>query len=82
MNPPSTTVHDHVQDNALPDHRRIGRQLGVFATDESLGAGLPLWLPAGMNSPDLSTWRSFTWTAGGTVSISSSSSVPRWAARK
>lgn len=47
MNPPSTTVHDHVQDNALPDHRRIGRQLGVFATDESLGAGLPLWLPAG-----------------------------------
>ena len=31
----------------LPDHRRIGRQLGVFTTEESVGAGLPLWLPAG-----------------------------------
>jgi threonyl-tRNA synthetase len=30
-----------------PDHRRIGRQLGIYATDESVGAGLPLWLPAG-----------------------------------
>ncbi len=31
----------------LPDHRRLGRQLGIFATDEACGAGLPLWLPAG-----------------------------------
>jgi threonyl-tRNA synthetase len=30
-----------------PDHRKIGRQLGIFLTDELLGAGLPLWLPAG-----------------------------------
>ncbi len=30
-----------------PDHRRIGRQLGIYATDEAVGAGLPLWLPAG-----------------------------------
>jgi len=30
-----------------PDHRRIGRELGIFATDEQCGAGLPLWLPAG-----------------------------------
>ena len=30
-----------------PDHRRIGRQLGIFTTDELCGAGLPLWLPAG-----------------------------------
>jgi threonyl-tRNA synthetase len=30
-----------------PDHRRIGRQLEIYATDESVGAGLPLWLPAG-----------------------------------
>jgi threonyl-tRNA synthetase len=29
------------------DHRRIGRELGIFATDEQCGAGLPLWLPAG-----------------------------------
>ena len=31
----------------IPDHRRIGRQLKIFATDEVIGAGLPLWLPAG-----------------------------------
>ena len=31
----------------VADHRRIGRQLGIFATDEACGAGLPLWLPAG-----------------------------------
>jgi threonyl-tRNA synthetase len=31
----------------VPDHRRIGRQLKIFATDEAVGAGLPLWLPAG-----------------------------------
>lgn len=30
-----------------PDHRKLGRQLGIFLTDELLGAGLPLWLPAG-----------------------------------
>jgi threonyl-tRNA synthetase len=31
----------------VPDHRRLGRQLKIFATDEACGAGLPLWLPAG-----------------------------------
>jgi threonyl-tRNA synthetase len=31
----------------VPDHRRIGRQLKIYATDEACGAGLPLWLPAG-----------------------------------
>lgn len=30
-----------------PDHRRLGRQLGIFTTDERCGTGLPLWLPAG-----------------------------------
>jgi threonyl-tRNA synthetase len=30
-----------------PDHRRLGRQLKIFASDELCGAGLPLWLPAG-----------------------------------
>jgi threonyl-tRNA synthetase len=29
------------------DHRRLGRQLGIFTTDELCGTGLPLWLPAG-----------------------------------
>jgi threonyl-tRNA synthetase len=31
----------------VPDHRRLGRQLKIFATDEACGSGLPLWLPAG-----------------------------------
>jgi threonyl-tRNA synthetase len=29
------------------DHRRLGRELSIFASDEQCGAGLPLWLPAG-----------------------------------
>jgi threonyl-tRNA synthetase len=31
----------------LPNHRQLGRELGIFATEEACGAGLPLWLPAG-----------------------------------
>jgi threonyl-tRNA synthetase len=30
-----------------PDHRRLGRELGLFRTDPLVGAGLPLWLPHG-----------------------------------
>ncbi len=30
-----------------PDHRRLGRELKMFANDELCGSGLPLWLPAG-----------------------------------
>jgi threonyl-tRNA synthetase len=29
------------------DHRRLGRELGIFDTDPLMGAGLPYWLPAG-----------------------------------
>ena len=29
------------------DHRQLGRELGLFATDPLAGAGLPLWLPDG-----------------------------------
>jgi threonyl-tRNA synthetase len=29
------------------DHRVLGRQLGIFATNDLCGSGLPLWLPAG-----------------------------------
>ncbi|MDM4722461.1 threonine--tRNA ligase [Micromonospora sp. WMMA1363] len=29
------------------DHRRLGRELGLFISDPLAGAGLPLWLPAG-----------------------------------
>ncbi|MQY35934.1 Threonine--tRNA ligase 1 [Streptomyces sp. RB17] len=31
----------------LPDHRRLGRELGLFDTDPLIGAGLPYWLPDG-----------------------------------
>lgn len=34
-------IHDHI------DHRRLGRQLDLFASHELVGAGLPLWLPQG-----------------------------------
>jgi threonyl-tRNA synthetase len=34
-------------DDAPADHRRIGRELKLFATDPLVGAGLPLWLPDG-----------------------------------
>jgi threonyl-tRNA synthetase len=29
------------------DHRKLGRELGLFDTDPLIGAGLPYWLPAG-----------------------------------
>jgi threonyl-tRNA synthetase len=29
------------------DHRRLGRDLGIFGTDPLMGAGLPYWLPDG-----------------------------------
>jgi threonyl-tRNA synthetase len=31
----------------VPDHRRLGRELNIFATEEQCGSGLPFWLPAG-----------------------------------
>ncbi|WP_329336861.1 threonine--tRNA ligase [Streptomyces sp. NBC_00663] len=33
--------------NARHDHRRLGRELGLFDTDPLMGAGLPYWLPDG-----------------------------------
>ncbi|MFJ4678155.1 threonine--tRNA ligase [Kitasatospora sp. NPDC088783] len=32
---------------AAPDHRRLGRELGLFDTDPLIGSGLPYWLPDG-----------------------------------
>ncbi|PIE50692.1 MAG: threonine--tRNA ligase [Flavobacteriales bacterium] len=29
------------------DHRKLGKELGIFAFSERVGAGLPLWLPKG-----------------------------------
>ncbi|NEY34700.1 threonine--tRNA ligase [Streptomyces sp. PRKS01-65] len=31
----------------MHDHRRLGRDLGLFGTDPLMGAGLPYWLPDG-----------------------------------
>ncbi len=32
------------------DHRRLGRELELFGSDPLIGAGLPIWLPAGAAS--------------------------------
>jgi len=31
----------------MPDHHKLGRELGLFGTDPLIGAGLPYWLPDG-----------------------------------
>lgn len=31
----------------MDDHRKLGRELGLFGTDPLIGAGLPYWLPEG-----------------------------------
>lgn len=36
-----------LEEQAKRDHRKIGKELGLFALSEEVGAGLPLWLPAG-----------------------------------
>jgi threonyl-tRNA synthetase len=36
-----------VEDARKRDHRKIGRELELFTVDETVGAGLPLWLPKG-----------------------------------
>ncbi|WP_325063490.1 threonine--tRNA ligase [Streptomyces calvus] len=38
--------HDH-EETTVHDHRRLGRELGLFDTDPLIGAGLPYWLPDG-----------------------------------
>ncbi|MEV7197285.1 threonine--tRNA ligase [Streptomyces sp. NPDC093510] len=38
---------DHDPHDASHDHRRLGRELGLFGTDPLIGAGLPYWLPDG-----------------------------------
>lgn len=35
------------EETARRDHRRLGRELDLFSTDESIGAGLILWHPKG-----------------------------------
>ncbi|MGH2820311.1 MAG: threonine--tRNA ligase [Actinomycetota bacterium] len=44
--PLRSTEHEQPQ-RALVDHRRLGRELELFFTDDLIGAGLPVWLPRG-----------------------------------
>ncbi|MFI9776859.1 threonine--tRNA ligase [Streptomyces sp. NPDC051956] len=37
----------HRPEGPQHDHRRLGRELGLFGTDPLIGAGLPYWLPDG-----------------------------------
>ncbi|MDD5628940.1 MAG: threonine--tRNA ligase, partial [Elusimicrobia bacterium] len=36
-----------VEESAKRDHRRLGKNLGIFFFDEDAGPGLPMWLPNG-----------------------------------
>ena len=46
--PASQPSGSHVPPGQAPaDHRRLGRELKLFATEPLVGAGLPLWLPDG-----------------------------------
>ena len=38
---------EHLEDAKRRDHRRLGKELELFANSEEVGAGLPLWLPKG-----------------------------------
>ena len=38
---------ERIEEAQRRDHRRLGRELGLYATNELIGAGLPLWLPKG-----------------------------------
>ncbi|MEE4594497.1 threonine--tRNA ligase [Streptomyces sp. DSM 41524] len=43
----SPTSTDVDEETAMSDHRKLGRELGLFDTDPLIGAGLPYWLPDG-----------------------------------
>ena len=36
-----------MNDHPMNDHRKLGRELGLFGSDPLMGAGLPYWLPDG-----------------------------------
>lgn len=36
-----------LEEQAKRDHRKIGKELGLFTLVEEVGSGLPMWLPAG-----------------------------------
>jgi len=42
-----TAYLERLEEAKRRDHRRLGRELELFATSDLLGAGFPLWLPNG-----------------------------------
>ncbi|TGY90414.1 threonine--tRNA ligase [Marinicauda algicola] len=38
---------NRLEEQARRDHRKLGRELGLFTIVDEVGSGLPLWLPAG-----------------------------------
>jgi threonyl-tRNA synthetase len=44
---PVTRPQHHSEETTVQDHRKLGRELGIFDTAPLIGAGLPYWLPAG-----------------------------------
>ena len=38
---------EYLEDAKQRDHRKIGKELGIFMISQNVGAGLPFWLPKG-----------------------------------
>lgn len=48
--PDAATLEEYqamIEEAAKRDHRKLGKELELFAFDEEVGPGLPLWLPKG-----------------------------------
>jgi len=44
------TLKNHItmlEEAKKRDHRKVGHDMGLFAFDEDIGSGMPIWLPAG-----------------------------------
>ncbi|MBA5245807.1 threonine--tRNA ligase [Marnyiella aurantia] len=42
-----TEYMERLEEAKRRDHRKLGKELGIFAFSDKVGAGLPLWLPKG-----------------------------------
>ena len=42
-----TEYLERLEEAKRRDHRKLGKELGIFAFSDKVGAGLPLWLPKG-----------------------------------
>ncbi len=48
-----TEYLERLEEAKKRDHRKLGKELEIFAFSESVGAGLPLWLPKGAKLREL-----------------------------